>query len=181
MAADINLQVIAPVFPPGFCPSSPQNMANQIAAGLQVIFPGNFTVWNVGSDEPLVDNRDRPWLKLDTTNGTVVGVFSWSPAYGLWVSTHPLPPGGSMRQIWVGTLTDLETYDSGEAGTISAVTGPFWEVDSAFAGFWPIGVNGTYTPAGSNFAVFDDATPGVPHAIAVYFIKRSARTLRRGS
>jgi hypothetical protein len=181
-ADDIDLEVIAPTFPPGYCPQTNQQLANDIAAGLRVILPGEFAFWIVGPDEPTVEQRDFAWLRTDSISGVWTNIFTWSPLYGAWLEPHPVSPSGSARQLWVGTQTDLETYDGGEAGTVSATTGPFWSADAAFADKWPLGVGaGPALLPATNYTVFDVGTPAAPDARGVFFIQRTARIYRRSA
>ena len=86
-----------------------------------------------------------------------------------------------MRQIWIGTLTSLETYDGGESGTISQSTGAFWENDALFSDKWPLGVGVTALLPATDYTVFDVGTPAGPQARGVYVIKRTARIYRRSA
>ena len=138
-----------------------------------------------------MNDRDKPWLKLDAITGTIVGIFSWSPTYGQWLSNHWLYAGQTPplneRRMFVGTLTDLETYENGEGGTVSATTGPFWALDSAFNGMMPYGAfagSMTTTPIITPLvtSVFDTTGAATdPEAIGVYFIKPSGRIFDRGA
>ena len=75
----------------------------------------------------------------------------------------------------MGSLTNLESYDGGEPGTISQSTGSFWVQDTAFTDKWPLGVGALIAAPLGTLSVFDDATPGVPDAIGIYVIKPSGR------
>jgi len=121
----IDLEVIPATFSPGYCPENNQTLANDIAAGMRVLFPSELGTVIVSPNEPTVEQRTSVWNRLDPISGIITGTFTWSPLFGTWLSPHPIPPSGSMRQLWVGTLNALETYDGGEAGTISQTTGPF--------------------------------------------------------
>lgn len=183
--SDINLQVNVTPFPPGTCFQTDQDLADGVAAALQVIFPGTLTAWNIGSSQPSVENRDKPWLRLDAITNTITGIFSWSPVYGLWTENHWLYNGGTPpfqeRRIFVGTLTNLQTYDGGEAGTVSDVTGPFWVQDTVFTDGIPVGVGAKVTVPDTTIVsnVTDGASP--LNLVGVYFIKPSGRIFDRGS
>lgn len=176
---NVQLPVTFTEFPPGTCFGTDSDLANAIAGNLVVTFPGSLTPWNIGAQVPSVDNRDKPWLKTDALDGSVIGVFSWNTVQAQWTSNHWQNNGGTPplqeRRIFVGTLTDLETYDGGSPGTVSAVTGPYWVQDTALTDGFPVGVgaNEVATP----LAVNKNFTQGAafPQAVGVYFIKPSGR------
>ncbi len=180
---DTILEVDVTPFPAGTCFSNNQDLANAIAQSLQVIFPGSLTPWNIGSDTPSVDFRDRPWLKTDAVTGTILGVFTWSPFYGAWLQNHwqynGNNPPTNERRIFVGTLTNLETYDGGEAGTVSDITGPYWVQDTTFNDSAAVGVGTLAVTPGASFTI---STPGAGtlSGVGVYFIKPSGRIFDRG-
>jgi hypothetical protein len=183
MPEDIQLQVFPATFPPGYCPRNNQQLANDIAAGMRVVLPGEISLGIISSAEPIVEYRDRVWFKVDSATNVLLGVFTWSTLYGLWVKPHwnnnqPPTKGVSMFK---GTLTELETYDGGEPGTISDTTGPFWVEDTDFGDKFPLGVGATITTPNTAANVFDDATPGAPQGRSVYFIKPSGRLMDRGN
>jgi hypothetical protein len=130
-------------FPDGYCPSSYQVFANDIAAALSGTLPGNFTAWNVTSDSPAPpapNDNAKPWLKLDPSTCAPVGVYVWSAAFGAWVSRHPCFPG--MVIMYEGTdvsVPSLDGGDGGDIGTVTQVTGPMWQIISEMAAKFPIG------------------------------------------
>lgn len=122
---DINLPVTPPVFPPSYC-FSPQQYANDLAAGLSVVLPGTVTPWSVGPNMPGVNFRDRPWKKTDPNTGITVGDFDWSPLYGKWLKLH-FQLGSPLYQF-VPSTTNLDTFDGGESGAATPIAGPFWKL-----------------------------------------------------
>ena len=164
-------------FPVGYCPASQQQFADDIANALEVFFPGEFSLTILSPNQPTVEQRSMIWAKSDASTGVIVGFFTWNVVIGAWAKNHW--NGGTIptleRRIFVGTLTQLETYDGGEAGTVSQSTGPFWERDTDFSDKWPIGVGTEIAAPLGTSSIFDDATPGTPDAIGVYFIKPTAR------
>lgn len=184
--SNVNLPVTVTPFPPGTCFQSDQDLANAIAAAIQVTFPGKFTPWNIGPSQPGVNDRDKPWLQTDSVTNTITGIFTWSPFYGVWASDHWLYNGGTPplneRRIFVGTLSNLETYDGGSPGTVSPVTGPFWVQDTAFNDLVPIGVNSVVNAPLATANRFTPAsTSNSPDVIGVYFIMPSGRIFDVGS
>lgn len=170
------MTVVVPGLPAGFC-LSPQAIVALISQ-IQVFFPIEFAIWNFGPDEPTVENRSFPWHKTDEATGVGVGDFDWAPTLGRWVKNHWLPSGivpTSERRLFVGPSGDVDTYDGGSSGTVSSITGPFWEIDTSFNDKSLIGVGTTYTPVGTDFQIFDDATPGDPKFRSVYVLKPTGR------
>lgn len=173
---DIILRTEVSPFPPGYCPASQQQFADDIAAALEVFFPGEFSLTIKSPNQPTVEQRTMTWNKTDASTGQSLGYFEWNIVVGQWTKEHW--PNGTPtyeRRIFVGTLTQLETYDGGEAGTVSQSTGPFWERDTAFSDKWPLGVGTTIAAPLGTLSVFDDAVPGAPDAIGVYIVKPTAR------
>ena len=174
---DIILRTAVSPFPPGYCPATNQQFADDIAAALEVFFPGEFALTIKSSNQPTVEQRSMTWNKTDASTGQSVGYFEWNVVVGQWTKNHW--PGGVIptyeRRIFVGTLTQLSVYDGGEAGTISQSTGSFWVQDTAFTDKWPLGVGSLIAAPLGTLSVFDDAVPGVPDAIGVYVIKPSSR------
>jgi len=174
---DIILRTAVSPFPPGYCPATQQQFADDIAAALEVFFPGEFALTIKSPNQPTVEQRSMTWNKTDASTGQSLGYFEWNTITGGWTKNHWA--GGVIpvyeRRIFIGTLAQLELYDLGEPGTVSASTGPFWQRDTAFSDLWPLGVGALIAAPLGTLAVFDDATPGVPNAIGVYFIKPTAR------
>lgn len=175
MADQTEMIVVPPTLPPGFCNSPEQiiGLFNQ----LQVFFPGTFIIPNFGPNEPSIENRNRPWIKTDATTGVVVGVYAWAPLLGVWAKQHwvnNIPPFDE-RRVFEGDASDVDTFDGGSAGTVSASTGPFWEIDTNWADKGLIGVGGTHTPVATDFQVFDDAVIGDPKLRTVYMLKPTGR------
>jgi hypothetical protein len=78
-------------------------------------------------------------------------VFVWHTVVGHWVARNPIANDDASRRIYVGTARSLATYDGGDANAPGIASGPFWEIDTAFAGSVPIGVGliPTSSPAAS--------------------------------
>lgn len=146
-----DLPIIPGTLPSGTCyPSTPQELINLLAkyATVQLDVSGARYVISQTST-PSSTQRDFLWHNPDT--GRVLYYNSGIPA---WVAKHRLAASGYDRVLWVGTTTQLETYDGGAAGTVSSTGGPMWEVDSVFAQRIPVGV-GTLPVSGTAVAVND--------------------------
>lgn len=175
MADQTEMIVVPPTLPPGFCNSPAQiiGLFNQ----LQVFFPGTFVIPNFGPNEPSIEDRNRPWIKTDSTTGIVVGEYGWAPLFGVWAKQHwpnNTPPTDE-RRVFVGDASDVETFDGGSPGTVSATTGPFWVLDSDFSDKGIIGVGGTHTPVATDFQVFEATTADDPKLRTVNFLKPTGR------
>lgn len=175
------VDITVPPLPAGFCLSASalENHLKSITASL----PGDFTVWNVGPSEPTVENRTKPWLKIDSSSGIWTGIFTWSPIFGLWLKPHW--PGGTPptneRRLFIGSLASLESLEGGEPGTVSDVTGAFWQKDANWDNKWPIGVGALVPNVNTDAQIFDDAIPGDPKARGVYVIAPTNRLYDRSS
>lgn len=146
------------------CWTSPQALINEaFQKGFALL--GDITGILIQDTTPDPEDRDKAWIKLTAPGGppAISLPFTWlAPA---WVARHPIPAESNERRIWVGTTTDLITYDGGSAGAVGDASGPMWEVDSAFAFRMPLGVgtssdgtsvavNGT---GGSEFVELEEA------------------------
>lgn len=135
---DIVLPISNGNLPEGFCPQTEQDRANAYAAILQVIFPFNMSVINTGSTAPTADNRIYPWYRSNP-DGTPDRLYSF--VNGAWIAPNPTPASSPMRFFYRGSLGSIDTYDGGESGAITDVSGPMWQVDTDMAGRIPIGAN----------------------------------------
>lgn len=132
------IQLTPPSLPVGYCPTSFQQLATDLIRGTQARFRSSIgnTFFNYGSSTPETDNRVYPWMDLDGN------WWNYSGDAGGWVRKHPYLASGPFRALWVGTLNELKTFDGGADEVVSnpLYQGPMWEVDSLFAGLFPVGV-----------------------------------------
>lgn len=84
--------------------------------------------YNFGPDKPDPSLRSYPWFR--TTDGR------WYYFSGDWIS--PVNYDVNERRLYVGSLTDLQTYDGGDTGTPSDRSGPMWVEDTDFIGRSPM-------------------------------------------
>ena len=127
-----NLTLQPGSLPSGFCyPSTPQELLNKFMEVSYAVFGGTNQTFVIGASTPASTDRDKPWIKLDA-NDAVEGIYYYS---GAWIRKHPVPASSSYRALWVGTTTELLTFDGGvnEAVGSDGYTGPMWEVDTDFA------------------------------------------------
>ena len=130
-----------PNLPVGYCPTNYQQLANDIVGGTQANFNsaiGN-SFFNFGPTTPALNNQVYPWLD---ENGNW-----WIFQSGYWLRQHPIAAGSAERRIYVGTTTDLQTYDGGNTNAPSNWSGPMWEVDTLFEARFPVGA-GTFAASG---------------------------------
>lgn len=119
---------------PAYCFESFQKLNVDLFSIAQVISVNGSRYYNLSSTEPAPDKRDFPWFY------TVDGFwYYWSVDVGLWVRDHPVPPSSQSRILWVGTTTDLQSYDGGNSDPPGDASGPIWEEDTDFRAKFPVG------------------------------------------
>ena len=135
--------------PEGACiPGDAQSMVNFIAQNLQLVLSTTFTGLIVQQATPDAVDRDKAWLRLGAS-GEPIRLYSWYA--GFWVSQHAIPTSDKRRYV-VENASDanIRTIDlDADPGAIPATefTGPFWEVDTDYAGRMII-AEGTLTESG---------------------------------
>ena len=144
------ITLTAPSLPANYCPASYQKLANDIIGGTQATFNSTIgnSFFNFGPTYPAINNRIYPWLD---ENGQW-----WIYDQGVWLRKNPVTAAYE-RRIYVGTTTDLLSYDGGDGTTTATTTtGPMWEVDTEFEARFPVGV-GAFVASGA-VAVMGKAT-----------------------
>lgn len=131
-----------PSLPVGYCPSNYQQLANDVISGTQANFNSSIgnSFFNFGPNPPALNNQVYPWLDEDGN--------WWVYNQGRWARKNPVSKTSDERRIYVGTTTDLLSYDGGD-GTATATdfTGPMWQVDTEFEARFPVGA-GTFAASG---------------------------------
>lgn len=140
-----------------YCYTNPQQFLLDMVASLYGYLPGNYSTIIVSESEPAVSDRNKMWFKLETGGApTGLGFIYFG---GAWVTPNREAAGSQVRRIFRGTPADVWAYDGGD-GTDPATnpptsaSGAMWEVDSDFAGRFPLGV-GTLQPSGTVVALGD--------------------------
>ena len=130
-----------PSLPIGYCPTNYQQLANDVISGTQATFNSTIgnSFFNFGASIPTLNNQVYPWLDEDGN--------WWIYKDGYWLRKNPVAIGSSERRVYVGTTTDLQTYDGGNTNTLSNWSGPMWEVDTEFEARFPVGA-GTFAASG---------------------------------
>lgn len=145
------ITLTAPSLPANYCPASYQKLANDIIGGTQATFNSTIgnSFFNFGPTYPAINNQIFPWLDQDGN--------WWIYNQSLWLRKNPVAAGGFDRRIFVGTTTDLLSYDGGDGtATATTTTGPMWMVDTLFDARFPVGV-GSFAASGA-VAVLGTAT-----------------------
>ena len=138
-----------PVLPVNYCPAGYQQLASDIIGGTVAQFQSTIgnSFFNTGAGPISADNRIYPWLDNDGN------WWIWSTNYGVWIRKNPEPASGDARRIYVGTTTALKSYDGGDGtdwvlGTSGDASGAMWQVDTAMAARFPVGV-GAFAASGN--------------------------------
>jgi hypothetical protein len=137
------ITLTAPSLPANYCPASYQKLANDIIGGTQATFNSTIgnSFFNFGPTYPAINNRIFPWLDQDGN--------WWIYDQSLWLRKNIVAASGYDRRIYVGTTTDLLSYDGGDGtATATSTTGPMWEVDTEFEARFPVGV-GAFVASGA--------------------------------
>jgi hypothetical protein len=116
-------------------------LANDVISGTQATFNSSIgnSFFNFGASVPALNNQVYPWLDEDGN--------WWIYKDGYWLRKNPVAIGSSERRVYVGTTTDLQTYDGGNTNAPSNWSGPMWEVDTLFEARFPVGA-GTFAASG---------------------------------
>lgn len=115
--------------PPGVCYASEQERLSSYAANLHAILNGQ-AFYNFGDAVPAVEFQSYPWFRTID--------YRWYIYDGAWISANP-EQSTDVRRLFVGSLTDLLTYDGGDNTPLSDRSGPMWTEDTDFQGRSPIG------------------------------------------
>lgn len=133
--------------PTDYCPSTLQTAWPFLVGLLSAELAGENATYVKGPTTPASpDDQDKPWLRLNS-DGTMDRWYVYHG--GVWIARHPFPTGAII--IYDGAEASIDTYDGGEAGTVTATTGPMWERVTALNARFPLGV-GTL-PSGTAVAV----------------------------
>lgn len=115
---------------------------------LTATFPNDATVFLTGNTEPDPSEREFPWFRTNA-DGTPDKWYKY--ANGSWLSRHPTAAGTVI--MWEGDEADIPTFDGGEAGAVTGISGPMWERVTEMNARFPVGP-GTF-PSGAILNVGD--------------------------
>lgn len=105
-----------------------------LSALLTVSFPNDIGNFSIGNTEPPPSRRGDPWFRLEA-DGTPDGWYVY--AMGSWLKRHTTVPGTVI--MWEGLAADIDTFDGGEAGAVTDLSGPMWERVTEMDAKFPIG------------------------------------------
>lgn len=135
------VQLVPPTLADGYCPGSLQEFVTDVISATTI--QSSISTDNIVISDTAPTDTTKIWFK------TVGGLpsdpnqfYKWHPSYAAWVKAHLSAPGGEETRLFRGTVGGggtLETYDGGSAGAVGPITGPMWEVDTAFTDRIPIG------------------------------------------
>lgn len=126
--------------PAGYCFTTPERFALDIASGLQGYLPGTYSTIIRSATEPVATDRDKVWVQV-TVDGAPTGkVFTY--AFGAWVAPNPRRDPDE-RVWWTGSESDAWSYDGGDGTDPSsnpptATTGAMWMRDTDYNARFPI-------------------------------------------
>lgn len=137
----IPIQISAGSLPQNVCDliASEQDRLNQYVAVMSASLQMNATGIVVQSAAPA--DHTVAWLKLDVTSLRPLQLYYY---VGNWLSLHPLVPGSTM--IWTAALPDFTTFDGGDGGAPSDISGPMWEEATELRAKFPVGAGTTSAP-----------------------------------
>lgn len=141
----VELQLVPGSLGSGYCPATYQELYNRMFDVGYAVLPDGLSTFVKQHAEPSVDQRDLPWIRL-TASGAFDKVYIFID--GQWCSPHAVPASSNQRIVWVGEAADVDIFDGGAAGTVGNASGPMWEIDTAFAARFPVGV-GTFAASGA--------------------------------
>lgn len=128
----------------------------QLVALLSVLVPDGFKM-TVSSTAPAPEDRIWPWFRL-LSDGKPDAIYHYTSGY--WLSKYHTPVNSPIRLAYTDDATSLLTYDGGENAPVSEIAGPFWEIDTAFAGRIPAGVGNLPSFATSGNAIVLNTNDG---------------------
>lgn len=130
-----NINLSTASVPDDYCPGDLKTTWPFLVGLLRANLTGNLNTFNVGPDTPTPDNQNKPWFKYGAS-GLPERWYVFSG--GSWVSPHPDAPGKII--IYDGAVGTIDTFDGGEAGAVTATTGPMWERVTALDAKFPLGI-----------------------------------------
>lgn len=157
MAENAPIVIVPANFPADYCPPDWQTLARDLASGMSGYVPGAYNFFNYGNSEPGVNDRGKPWFRLNPDNSP----DKWYVFFGgVWVSPNQIEASGDERKIFAGIEADVWSYDGGDGSDPSAVTptdstGAMWEVDHDFDFRFPLGSGTSPAPASTTVNVGD--------------------------
>jgi len=129
--SEVSYMVDAATLPQGSCPSTYQELADLLASIYSVTVNTNNTGIIVSATKPA--DTTLVWKQLDSSGNPVRDyVF----VGGLWLSRHTLEPLSVI--MWKGDISTIGTFDGGDGGALSLISGPMWKVATGMDARFPV-------------------------------------------
>lgn len=145
--SEINYPVDAATLPQGSCPSTYQELADLFATIYSITVSTTNTGIIVSETKPV--DTTAVWKRVVNNGGSLYPTQDYIYVAGIWVSRHTLEPGSII--MWGNALPDFTTFDGGDGGALSIISGPMWSEVTELQARFPIGV-GTL-PSGTALAL----------------------------
>lgn len=129
--------IIPPTLPSGFCFTTWQALFNYVLGHATVSIPDGDLNFVISEEEPAAADRGKIWIRHDA-DGAPDRLYKYFN--GEWLWPHELPPSGNIISLWQGSASELTTFDGGDSDTLGDSSGPMWEIVTAFAGRFAVGV-----------------------------------------
>jgi hypothetical protein len=130
MTGNVTLSIVVPA---NTCYESPAVDWPKLVSNITANLTGSLSTVNSGTSTPAAADRDKPWLRSNA-DGSDDG--QWVYYNGFWVQKHPAAVG--LVAMYEGALADITTFDGGEVGAVTNMTGAFWEEVTAMRARSPI-------------------------------------------
>jgi len=149
MASDAVITFSFAGLPAGYCFTTPERFALDIAAGLQGYLPGAYSTIVRSSTEPAAADRDKVWVQVNADGAFTGRIFTF--AYGQWVMPNPVEASSQARIWWTGSESDAWAYDGGDGTDPSSnpptlTTGAMWTRDTDYDFRFPLAAGTSATP-----------------------------------
>lgn len=147
--SEVSYMVDSGTLQPGSCPSTYQELADLLATIYSVTVSTNNTGIVVSATKPV--DTTVVWKQIVNNGGSLYPTRDYIYVAGLWVSRHTLEPQSVI--MWKGDISTIGTFDGGDGGVLSLISGPMWKVATGMDARFPI-APGTL-PSGTVLALGD--------------------------
>lgn len=164
-----------PIIPgtlPSDCYSTWQSLFEDMARNSYAYFAEGSLKYIISETAPGSEDLDKLWIQV-TAQGNPVR--QWVFNDGSWRWPHPVPANDERLTMFYGPSNEIATLDGGTAGTVSATSGPFWEIFEGIQNKFPIGAGDTYDVAstgGSDTSTLEEANLPI-HNHDVYYVSNA--------
>jgi hypothetical protein len=153
-AISVSITITPPILPPGYCPSSWQDLVNN-AFAFELNLPAGYTQIIVSDTTPIPEDRDKIWFKIDA-DGRIIGIYSWSSTFSDWLEYRPKELFAAVNDLTATANSDVLTTTNGTSPLV-ANQWFYWKHAVTNTGAISATINGSagipvVKPDGSNFA-----------------------------